>query len=65
MSYDEHHRRVEVLHRVLKAAGHGVIDDVAGHADYKEISQSFVKDDFRTDAGVRTTKNRCKGVLFT
>jgi len=50
---DDDQRSLEMLDSVLDAADHGVVDDIAGHSNYKQITESLVENDLGADARIR------------
>ena len=49
--------------RIFNAANARGIEHLAGSADYEDVPQLLVKDDFRPHARIRTAENNGEGLL--
>src|SRR5438552_15577334 len=56
-------RRVQMLDRVLDRADDGPVSDIAGHAEYENVTQALIENKLRCHARIGTGQNYCKGVL--
>ena len=63
MAHDDDQSGTESGRRELNAAYLGRCDDVAGDSNDEEVAEALVEDQFRGDAGIRTTEDDCERLL--
>lgn len=63
VSKDDDDRNTEVFDGVFEAALDGIVDDISGNTNYKQVAETFIEDDFRRDAGIGTAEDSREGVL--
>jgi len=63
MAHYHNQSGTESCRRELNAADLGRCDDVAGDSNDEEVAEALVEDQFRGDAGIRTTENDCERLL--
>src|SRR4029077_1019 len=63
MAHYDDESGTESCRRELNAADLGRCDDVAGDSNDEEVAEALVEDQFRGDAGIRTTEDDCERLL--
>src|SRR5882762_2163861 len=63
MAHYDNQSGTESCRRELNAADLGRCDDVACDSNDKEVAKALVEDQFRGDAGIRTTEDDCERLL--
>ena len=63
MAHYDNQSGTESCRRELNAADLGRCDDVAGDSNDEEVAEALVEDQFRGDAGIRTTEDDCERLL--